>query len=93
MKTLKDETAAPLLEREVVADIVGIVYLARVWISPDGMLDSNHLLDKEQTKCLLIWCDIIETCFIYLLDDAKTEAFADFEDYLDGDYGAMNDGD
>ena len=29
------------------------------------MLGSNCLLTEEQTKLLLAWADIIETCFVY----------------------------
>lgn len=86
LKALKDELSAPTIDREVVSDIVGIVHLAQVWASPDGMLGYNHLLSEEQTKQLLAWCDIIETCFMYLLDDAEEEAFFDYEEYLDGRY-------
>lgn len=86
LKTLKDDFVAPTLDREVVSDIVAIIHLTRVWASPYGMLGRNHLLTEEQTKHLMDWVDIIETCFMFLLDDLPDEAFADYEDYLDGKY-------
>lgn len=86
LRTLKDDFVAPTIEQGVVSDIVAIIHLARVWASPCGMLGSNHLLTDEQTKHLLAWVDIIETCFMFLLDDLPNEAFADYEDYLHEKY-------
>lgn len=76
----------PAIEQGIVSDIVAIIHLTRVWAAPDGMLGSNHLLTEEQTKHLLAWADIIETCFMFLLDGVLEEAFSDYEDYLDGKY-------
>lgn len=70
----------------LVADIVGIIHLTRVWATPFGMLGSNQLLTEEQTKDPLAWVDIIETCFMYLLEHDEDEAFADYEDYLNDRY-------
>ena len=52
----------------------------------NGFLGSNHLLTTEQTTLLLAWVDIIETCFMFLLDDDPDDAFADYEYYLNGNY-------
>ena len=86
LRTLKDEIAAPLIDREIVSDIVGITHLARVWASPQGILGRNQLLSEEQTKHLLAWVDIIESCFMFLLEDAEEEAFEDYELYLQDEY-------
>ncbi|MDE5892937.1 MAG: hypothetical protein K2H45_08460 [Acetatifactor sp.] len=86
LRTLKDEIVSPLIDREIVSDIVGITHLTRIWASPQGMLGRNHLLTEEQTKHLLAWVNIIEDCFMYLLEDAEEEAFVDFELYLKGEY-------
>lgn len=86
LRALKDELSAPTIDKEVVADIVGIVCLTRAWAHPCGMLGRNHLLTEEQAKHLLAWVDIIETCFMYLLDNAEEEAFCDFENYMEGQY-------
>ncbi len=86
LRALKDEFIAPTIEQGIVSDIVAIIHLTRVWVSPYGMLGSNHLLTEEQTKHLLTWADIIETCFMYLLDDVAEEAFTAYEDYLNGEY-------
>lgn len=86
LRTLKDELSGPTIEQGIVADIVGIIHQTRVWAAPYGMLGSNHLLTEEQTKNLLAWVDIIESCFMYLVENAEEEAFADFEDYQNNSY-------
>lgn len=50
------------------------------------MLGSNHLLTEEQTQRLIAWTEIIESCFMYLLEDDAEDAFIDYEDYLNGTY-------
>ena len=84
LNVLKDELSAPAIDKEMVADIVGIVHLTRAWASPNGMLGRNNILTSEQTKRLLTWVDIIEECFMYLLDNAVEEAFSYYEDYKNG---------
>lgn len=86
LKALKDEIAAPMIDKEIVSDLVAIVHLTQMWVSPFGMLGSNNLLNEEQTKHLLAWCDIIEDCFLCLLEDAQEEAFFSYKEYLDGNY-------
>ena len=75
-----------MIDRDIVSDIVSIVHLAQAWASPDGMLGSNHLLSEEQAKQLTAWCQIIQSCFMYLLEEAEEEAFFEYEEYLDGNY-------
>lgn len=86
LQVLREDLSAPLLDREVIADLMNIIHLPRAWASPEGMLGRNHLLSADQTKHLLAWIDIIEDCLMYLLDDAAAEAFAAYEDYLNDDY-------
>lgn len=86
LKALKDELSSEVIEKEIIADIVAITHLARVWADPYGMLGSNHLLTEEQTKHLLAWINIIETCFMYLLDDDEEDAFSYYEDYMNDEY-------
>lgn len=83
---LKDEISAPVIDRNIVADIVGITYLTRCWASPYGMLGRNHILTEEQEKHLLAWVDIIEGCFMFLLEGALEDAFVDYQNYLNDDY-------
>ena len=86
LRVLKDELLAPAIDRDLVFDIVGIIHSSRVWASPSGMLGSNQLLTEEQTRHLLAWVDIIESCFMFLLEHAEDEAFTDYEDYLNECY-------
>lgn len=86
LKVLKNEFSAPSIEKEVIADLVAIIHLTRVWASPSGMLGRNHLLTQEQTEFLLVWIDIIETGLMYLLDGDEEDAFRDYEDYLNDEY-------
>lgn len=86
LKALKNEFSTPSIEKEVIADLVAIIHLTRVWASPSGMLGRNHLLTQEQTELLLVWIDIIETGLMYLLDDDEEDAFGDYEDYLNDEY-------
>ena len=67
-------------------DIAAIIHLTRVWMAPEGMLGSNNLLTEEQTQRLSAWVDIIEGCFMYLLENDEEDAFSDYEDYLNGTY-------
>ena len=86
LKTLKDEFTKPAIEQGIISDIVAIIHYTRIWSAPEGMLGSNHLLTEEQTKLLLAWTDIIESCFMFLLEDDEEDAFIDYEDYLNGAY-------
>lgn len=86
LRVLKDEFSAPTIEQGMVSDIVSIIHLTRTWASPCGVLGRNHLLTENQIKHLLAWVDIIETCFMFLLDDIQDEAFTDYKDYLNDKY-------
>ena len=86
LRALKDEFSGIAIEKDIISDIVAIIHYPRVWLAPEGMLGSNHLLTEEQNKHLLAWTDIIESCFMFLLEDDVEDAFIDYEDYLNGTY-------
>ena len=73
------------VDKNILSDIVGITYLARIWASPDGMLGSNNLLSEEQTARLNLWVEIIQEALMWLLDDAPEEAFGSYKMYLEGE--------
>ena len=52
----------------------------------EKLSEKNYLLTEEQTNLLLAWTDIIESCFMFLLEDDAEDAFIDYEDYLNGTY-------
>lgn len=85
MKVLQDEFKQEKVDKNILSDIVGITYLARIWASPDGMLGSNNLLSEEQTARLNLWVDIIQEALMWLLDDAPEEAFWSYKMYLEGE--------
>ena len=74
------------IDKNIVSDIISIIHLTRIWVSEKGILGENNLLTNEQTKYLLTWVDIIESCFMYLLEGASEEAFLDYNDYCDNKY-------
>lgn len=86
LKTLKMEIKKENIDKNIVSDIISIIHLTRVWVSEKGMLGENNLLTNEQTKYLLTWVDIIESCFMYLLEGASEEDFLDYNDYCDNKY-------
>ena len=86
LKTLKMEIKKENIDKNIVSDIISIIHLTRVWVSEKGMLGENNLLTNEQTKYLLTWVDIIESCFMYLLEGTSEEAFLDYNDYCDNKY-------
>ena len=71
LKVLAPEIQKENIDKNIVSDIMNIIHFTRNWVSEGGMLTRNSKLTAEQTKYLLAWIDIIETCFIYLLEDAS----------------------
>ena len=86
LKTLEIEIKKENIDKNIVSDIISIIHLTRVWVSKKGILGENNLLTNEQTKYLLTWVDIIESCFMSLLEGASEEAFFDYDDYCDNKY-------
>ena len=84
LRVLKDDLSKPMVDKTIVSDVIAITYFTRCWIDPEGMLGSNHLLSDNQTKDLMAWADIIDYCFMCLVDGAEEEAFSLYYDYLDG---------
>lgn len=86
LKTLEIEIKKENIDKNIVSDIISIIHLTRVWVSEKGILGENNLLTNEQTKYLLTWVDIIESCFMSLLEGASEEAFFDYDDYCANKY-------
>ena len=85
MKVLQEEFTQDKVDKNILADVAGIVYWARIWASPDGMLGSNKLLTEEQTDKLNLWVDMIQESLMYLLEGVKEEAFWSYKMYLEGE--------
>lgn len=74
---------ADAIDRQVTADIFGIVHLSRMWSSPDGMLGRNRLITDRDRKRLESWVDAITYAFMAILDGCDDkEAFAEYEHCL-----------
>ena len=86
LKILAPEIQKENIDKNIVSDIMNIIHFTRNCVSEGGMLTRNSKLTAKQTKYLLAWSDIIETCFIYLLEDASDIAFTDYTAYCNNEY-------
>lgn len=82
LKVLKDDFFAEMIDREVALNIMTIICCSRGWATSGGMLVT--VLSQAQTEKLLLWCDIMEECLMYLLDRKDEDAFFVYNEYLDG---------
>ena len=78
---LSDKLNEELIKKEIIASIWGICHLGRAWgIYPEGMLQSNNLISKEQIKDLDNWIEHISYITFCLLDGCgKDVAFEFYE--------------
>jgi hypothetical protein len=81
LKILAPELEKELIDQRIIACVWGICHLGRMWaIDPDGMLQSNHLMSKEQTLQIDNWLtDISYTAFCLLDGAGVQEAFWNYE--------------
>ena len=81
-------TASPLIERNTVNDVMGIVHLGRAWgVNKRGMLRANSLIHEPDWRKLEEWVDIIAYTFIVVLDtDNAPEAYSAYDDYVRRDH-------
>ncbi len=69
------------IDKEIMASIWGICHLTRSWaIYPDGMLQENNLISKEQIKQLEQWVDSISYSTFLILDGCDNETAFEFYD-------------
>ena len=82
LKALSADFDSKQIGQEVVSDLWGICYTARVWaLEKDGMLQRNNLLTEEQIQILDEWLDIIAYAVMNLLWSNSDEAFEGYERY------------
>ena len=68
-----------LIQKEVISSIWGICHLGRAWgIYPNGMLQSNNLINTEQTKRLDNWIEHISYISFCLLDGCEKDVAFEF---------------
>lgn len=79
LKILKDEFCKSEINRDLIANINGIIYYSNMWTEKNGMLDG--ILPKEQIMLIRRWTSIISYCVICLLENSY-EAFYEYDDYI-----------
>jgi len=79
LNVLKDEFQKTEINRELIADVNGIIHYSNMWTEKDGMLDG--ILSEEQVDLIRKWTAIISYCVICLLEN-NDEAFYEYEDYI-----------
>lgn len=77
LKILAPELEKDLIDKRIISAIWGICHLGRMWaVYPDGMLQSNKLLNEQQTSQIDDWLIDISYAAFCLLDGAgPKEAF------------------
>lgn len=80
LKVLESEFNAEVINKEIVANIYGIIYYVNMWNAKGGMLE-NILTNKEK-NILKEWIDIISYSFVSLIENSG-EAFIEYENYLE----------
>ena len=74
-----------MVDREVISALWGICHLTRAWaIYPNGMLQSNKLISKEQIKKLETWIEVISYSTMMILDGCDDEINSVRLDSVDG---------
>jgi hypothetical protein len=69
------------IDKNIINSIWGICHLGRMWaIHPDGMLQSNKLINKQQASQIDNWLiDVSYVAFCLLSGTGSDEAFADYD--------------
>jgi len=92
LRVLSPTLEEPLLDREVVSALWGIVHLARAWgVHEDGMLRRNRLISDADVATLTEWIETISYATCCLLDGTGVnEAFADVPAFSAADDASMD---
>ncbi|MFB9078061.1 hypothetical protein ACFFLS_18960 [Flavobacterium procerum] len=74
LKRLAPEMEKDFVDKRIISSIMAITHLGRMWaIHPEGMLQSNKLITKEQTEQIDDWLTDISYAAFCLLDGAGAE--------------------
>ncbi|BDD03990.1 hypothetical protein [Aureibacter tunicatorum] len=70
IKTISDELRTnEKIDREVIIALWGICHFTRNWaINPEGMLQRNGLIEKQQIKLLEVWIETISYATFSILE-------------------------
>lgn len=90
LEVLGEDLIRDTIDSNIVADIMGILHLGRVWgVYENGMLKRNNLISEKDAKTLGGWLDIISYTFMMILDTNNDAiAFEEYEHYLE--YGTFD---
>jgi len=67
------------VDKEVISAVWGICHLTRSWaIDPEGMLQKNNLIKKEQIEKLKKWVESISYAIMMIMDGSNNETAFDF---------------
>ena len=83
---LYDKLNDSQIKNEIIASIWGICHLGRTWaLNPEGMLQSNKLINSEQISQINNWIDHISYITFCILDGCEKEVAFEFynQEYLD----------
>jgi len=74
LQVLAPELEKNFIDKRIISAIITICHLGRMWaIYPDGMLQSDNLISKEQTEQIDNWLIDISYAAFCLLDGAGAE--------------------
>lgn len=82
LKILATEFSSDIVDKNLLADIYGILYQTTVWIQDGGLLSNIDCTVKNKIK---YWMQMYSYAIVLLLDyseQAYQEAFMEFDDYL-----------
>ncbi|KKO51814.1 hypothetical protein [Paenibacillus sp. DMB20] len=90
IEVLAEEFEKPQVQRVMISCLWSICQLARAWaVYPDGMLQSNGLISKEQVDQMEEWLDMISYAVMVILEGEGQldEALWGYREYLHKDKG------
>ena len=79
MKILETDFTEDKIDKEVVANLMGILHYANIWTEKGGMLEK--ILTDMQKALIRRWTGIISYTMVCLLDHS-CEAFCEYNDYM-----------
>lgn len=82
LKVLSTEFASDVVDKNLLADVYGILYQTTVWLQDGGLLSNIDNKTKDKIK---YWMQMYSYTIVLLLDyseQAHKEAFMEFDDYL-----------
>ena len=74
LQVLAPELEKDFVDKRIISSVMGICHLGRMWaVDPEGMLQSNNLISKEQISKIDDWLVDISYATFCLLDGAGAE--------------------